>query len=343
MTQAKSPSPAKKTYQRDFFGKALVELGAEDPSIVVLTADLGDSTRASLFGKDYPNRYLNMGVAEANMMGVAAGLASSGMRPFATSFAIFAIGKAWEQIRQTIAYPKMPVRIVATHAGLTVGEDGASHQILEDISLMRTLPNMSVVVPADAHETYAAIKFLGSKEGDAFSPVYVRLSRAAFPQVYPENVTFVPGKVDVLRQGEDVSLFAIGLMVHQCLDAAEILASTHGIEATVVNVSSIKPTDTEKIVEILSATGAAVTAEEHQVTGGLGSLISEIGSNGCPVVIQRIGVQDIFGQSGSAEALLEHYGLTSETIVKKALEVIKRRDSGQGLTPKMPVPRKVYE
>jgi transketolase len=305
---------------RRAFGEALVELGEVDERIVVLTADLAGSTNTDLFAKRFPERFFNLGITEANMMALAAGLAMSGKKPFVSTFAIFAAGKPWEQVRQAIAYQSAPVRIVATHAGLTVGEDGASHQMLEDINNMRVLPNMDVVVPADAVETKQAIHAL--KDHDS-NPVYVRLARAPFPVVFDDNYKFEFGRAKVLRRGDDISIFACGLMVYQSLGAAEVLAEK-GISAEVVNVSTIKPLDVETIVASVSKTGAAVTAEEHQVIGGLGSAVAEALAEHCPVPLVRVGVQDRFGQSGSAEALIEYYGLTPEGIAQAALRALER-------------------
>ncbi|MGQ9477302.1 MAG: transketolase family protein [Candidatus Bipolaricaulia bacterium] len=306
---------------RKAFGEALVELGEEDERVVVLTADLAGSTNTDLFAKRFPERFFNLGITEANMMALAAGLAMSGKRPFVSTFAIFAAGKPWEQVRQAIAYQSAPVRIVATHAGLTVGEDGASHQMLEDINNMRVLPNMDVIVPADAVETKQAI--LALKDHDA-NPVYVRLARAPFPVVFDDAYKFEFGRAKVLRQGEDVSLFACGLMVYQSLRAAELLAEK-GLSAEVVNVSTIKPLDLETILASASKTQAAVSAEEHQAIGGLGSALAEALAEHCPVPLERVGVLDRFGQSGSAEALIEYYGLTPEGIAQAAIRAFERK------------------
>jgi len=298
---------------RDAYGEILPEIGKEDEDIVVLTADLAGSTRTKYFGQEFPDRFFNVGITEANMMGMAAGLAMEGKKPFTSTFAVFATGKPWEQIRQTIAYQSAPVRIVATHSGVTVGEDGASHQILEDVSNMRVLPNMKVVVPADAVQTKEVIKTVG---GEMDGPVYVRLARAAFPVIY-EECDFELGKAEVLREGDDVTLFAMGLMVANSLDAADILAEK-GISAEVINVSTVKPLDTETILESVGKTGAAVTAEEHNIIGGLGSAVSEVVSEHNPVPVKRVGVEDTFGESGPAYELMEHFGLTPEDIASKA-------------------------
>lgn len=298
---------------RDVYGEVLAQLGGEDKDIVVLTADLAGSTRTKYFGQEFPDRFFNVGITEANMMGMAAGLAMEGKKPFVSTFAVFATGKPWEQIRQTIAYQSAPVRIVATHAGITVGEDGASHQIIEDVSNMRVLPNMKVVVPADATQTKEVIKTISR---DMDGPVYVRLARAGFPVIY-EDCDFELGRAEVLREGSDVSVFAMGLMVANSLDAADILADK-GISAEVVNVSTVKPLDEETVLDSVTKTGAAVTAEEHNIIGGLGSAISEVVSENEPVPVKRIGIQDRFGESGSAYELVEHFGLTAEDIASKA-------------------------
>ena len=299
---------------RTAYGETLAELGHKDPRIVVLAADLAGSTKTSVFASAHPDRFLNMGVAEADMIGVAAGLAMTGLRPFASTFAVFATGKAWEQVRQVVAYPKVPVRIVATHAGLTVGEDGASHQMLEDIALMRVLPNMTVIVPADAAEATAVTRFVASFDD---GPVYVRLSRAEFPVIFDEECVFELGRARVLVEGADVSIFACGLMVSVALEAREALA-TRGIAAEVVNVSTIKPLDRETLIASATKTGHVVTAEEHQIAGGLGSAVCELLAEDRPTRIVRVGVDDRFGQSGSAGELLDHYGLNAAGLVAAA-------------------------
>ncbi len=296
---------------RDAYGKTLAELGHEDDRIVVLTADLAGSTKTDLFAKEHPHRFFNIGVAEANMMGIAAGLAMGGYRPFASTFAMFATGKAWEQIRQVIAYPKVPVRIVATHAGLTVGEDGASHQMLEDVSNMRVLPNMTVIVPADAIEAAAVTRFVAKYDE---GPVYVRLARAKFPVILPEDYEFKLGKASVLAEGSDVSVFACGVMVSAALEARDELAK-EGISVEVVNVSTIKPLDADTISSSAKKTGLVVTAEEHQVSGGLGSAVCELLSENHPTRVVRVGVHDRFGQSGPANKLLAEYGLDAAGMV----------------------------
>jgi len=305
---------------RDAYGETLAKLGHEDPRIVVLTADLAGSTKTSLFAKEHPDRFYNMGVAEANMIGAAAGLAMTGHRPFASTFAMFATGKVWEQIRQVVAYPSVPVRIVATHAGLTVGEDGASHQMLEDIANMRVLPNMKVIVPADAIETASAIRFVAGHDD---GPVYVRLSRAPFPVIHDEGTAFRLGKAEVLGEGGDVTIVACGIMVSVAIEARERLAET-GISAEVINASTIKPLDRETILASAAKTGAVVTAEEHQITNGLGSAVCELLSEERPTRVIRVGVDDRFGQSGNADALLAHYGLDVDGVVMAARQVLAR-------------------
>lgn len=305
---------------RDAYGATLAALGHEDERIVVLTADLAGSTKTDLFAKEHPKRFFNMGVAEADMMGVAAGLAMSGYRPSASTFAVFATGKAWEQVRQVIAYPNTPVRIVATHAGLTVGEDGASHQMLEDIANMRVLPNMTVIVPADAIEARAVTRFVaGYDEG----PVYIRLARAKFPVILKEDYAFELGKASTLAEGTDVSLFACGVMVSTALQARDKLAK-EGIFVEVVNVSTIKPLDKETLLTSAKKTGAVVTAEEHQVSGGLGSAVCELLSEELPTRVVRVGVHDRFGQSGSADALITHYGLDTSGLLAAIKQVLRQ-------------------
>ena len=305
---------------RDVYGETLAELGHIDPRIVVLTADLAGSTKTSVFAAAHPDRFYNMGVAEANMIGTAAGFAMSGFRPFVSTFAMFATGKVWEQIRQVVAYPKTPVRIVATHAGLTVGEDGASHQMLEDIGNMRVLPNMSVIVPSDAVEAAGAIRFVAAYDD---GPVYVRLARAAFPVIHDEDHTFEFGKAEILAQGTDVTIAACGLMVSVALEAREVL-SGDGISAEVVNVSTIKPLDRETLLTSARKTSVVVTAEEHQIVNGLGSAVCELLSEELPTPVVRVGVDDRFGQSGDADALLAHYGLDVDGLVAATKQALSK-------------------
>jgi len=305
---------------RDAYGEALAELGETNKDVVVLDADLSGSTKTAIFAKKFPERFFNMGIAEQNMMGTAAGLAASGKIPFASTFAIFATGRAWEQVRQSIAYPKLNVKIVATHAGITVGEDGASHQSVEDIAVMRVIPNMTVIVPADGVETKKVINEIVRYRG----PVYVRLSRGKSPVVLDDSYSFEIGKGVVLKDGTDVSLIACGVMVYKALQAADILGK-EGVSARVINISSIKPIDVDLIIRAARETGCVVTAEEHSIVGGLGGAVAEVLAENCPVPVKRVGIEDKFGTSGDADLLMEVYGLTSDNIAKAAREVIKKK------------------
>ncbi|MDU5764854.1 MAG: transketolase family protein, partial [Veillonella sp.] len=292
---------------REAYGKALAALANTNENVVVLDADLSKSTKTADFKAVAPERFFNMGIAEGNMMGVAAGLSTCGKVPFVSTFAMFAAGRAFEQIRNSICYPKLNVKVCATHAGLTVGEDGASHQAIEDISLMRSVPNMVVINPADDIETEAAIKAVAEMEG----PCYVRLGRMAVSRVNDEaNYNFVIGKGITLAEGNDVAIIATGIMVEAALEAKEELAK-EGINARVINIHTIKPIDEELIIKAAKETGVIVTAEEHSVIGGLGSAVAEVVSENCPVPVLRVGVKDTFGESGKPNELLEKYGLTS--------------------------------
>lgn len=305
---------------RGEYGKTLAKLGAEVPDIVVLDADLSGSTQTHHFAKAFPDRFFNMGVAEQDLMGTAAGLAVGGKIPFASTFAMFATGRAWEQIRQTIAYANLNVKIVASHGGVTVGDDGGSHQALEDLALMRILPNMVVLVPADGPETRAMVRWAAHHQG----PVYMRTGRLAVPVIYDDTYCFRLGKGSILREGQDVTLMGIGVMVQPCLEAAQTLAKK-GISARVLNLSCLKPLDWELVVDSARRTGAVVTAEEHMVTGGLGSAVSEVLSEQCPVPLKRIGLRDVFGISGKPELLLKHYGLTADDIMGATLKVMAQK------------------
>ena len=303
------------------YGKALAELGKENPSIVVLDADLSGSTQTKFFAKEFPDRFFNMGIAEQNMIAVAAGLASTGKIPFASSFAMFATGRAWEIVRNSVCHNMFNVKICATHAGLTVGEDGGSHQIIEDIAIMRTIPHMTVIVPADATEAKLATKAIA----EYFGPVYMRLGRSNVPVLFDEkNYEFKIGKANIIKPGIDVSIFAYGVMVSRALWEQEILES-EGISAEVTNVSTIKPLDKNTILSSIRKTGCAVTCEEHNVHGGLGDAIGALISEENPVPLKRIAIQDQFGQSGKGDELLIHYGLTKENIAQAAKEVIKNK------------------
>ena len=312
---------SKKIATREAYGKALAALANTNENVVVLDADLSKSTKTADFKAVAPERFFNMGIAEGNMMGVAAGLSTCGKVPFVSTFAMFAAGRAFEQIRNSICYPKLNVKVCATHAGLTVGEDGASHQAIEDISLMRSVPNMVVINPADDIETEAAIKAVAEMEG----PCYVRLGRMAVSRVNDEaNYNFVIGKGITLAEGNDVAIIATGIMVEAALEAKEELAK-EGINARVINIHTIKPIDEELIIKAAKETGVIVTAEEHSVIGGLGSAVAEVVSENCPVPVLRVGVKDTFGESGKPNELLEKYGLTSNNIVNKVKEVIKKK------------------
>lgn len=305
---------------RDAYGEALAELGAVNENIVVLEADLSKSTKTNDFKKVYPERFFNMGIAEQNLLGTAAGFAAAGKIPFASSFAVFATGRAYDQIRNSIAYPNLNVKIAATHAGLTVGEDGGSHQMLEDIALMRALPNMTVIVPADGVETKQAVKAAAAYEG----PVYIRMGRPKVPVLFGDDYKFEIGKGIVLKEGSDVTIVATGIMVSKAVEAAEQLA-TEGISVAVVNISTIKPLDVDLIITQAQKTGAVVTCEEHNIYGGLGSAVAEVLVENCPVPMMRIGVADKFGESGLPDELLEKYGLTANNIVTQAKAVIARK------------------
>ncbi len=304
---------------RDAYGDALLQLGAERPDVVVLDADLSGSTRTGRFAEKYPERFFNAGIAEQNMINMAAGLAVGGKIPFASTFAIFATGRAWEQIRNTVASGRLPVRIVASHAGLTVGADGSSHQALEDIALMRVIAGMTVVVPKDAPETERVIREVVDWPG----PVYVRLGRAKVPVISPKGAEFSVGKGEVLRDGDDVAIVACGVMVAESLLAADRLAA-EGIAARVINMATVKPLDDDMLRQAASECGAVVTAEEHNVIGGLGSAVCESIAETQPVPVRRIGVDDVFGQSGDPADLLHAYGLTADAIFEAARDLVKK-------------------
>lgn len=306
---------------REAYGKALVELGKVNDKVVVLDADLSKSTKTADFAKVFPDRFINMGIAEANLMSTAAGISTCGKIPFASTFAMFASGRAFEQIRNSICYPHLNVKVAATHAGLTVGEDGASHQAIEDISLMRSIPGMVVINPCDDIETYGAIKAIAEYNG----PVYIRLGRMAVPTLNDENnYKFEIGKAVKLKDGKDVTIFATGVMVSEAVKAAETLAAL-GIQAEIINVHTIKPIDKTAIVESVKKTGLAVTCEEHNIIGGLGSAVCEVLSENYPAQVLRIGVKDTFGESGKPNDLMKKYGLTSEDIVKVCKEAVKQK------------------
>ena len=309
-----------KLAQRNYYGKALAELAKEDPKVVVMDADLAGSTKTSDFQKVCPERFVEVGIAESNMIGIAAGLASSGKTVFASTFGVFATGRCWEQIRLAVAYPKLNVKIVATHCGISVGEDGASHQALEDIAIMRALPNMVVVAPADAYEAFAATKALAKYNG----PAYMRMGRADFPTILEPDMEFQIGKASVLREGTDVTIVGCGQMVSFCMDAAETLQA-EGISAEVINMSTIKPLDTETLIASVSKTGCCVTAEEHSIIGGLGSAVAEALCDSTCVPLERVGTKDTFGESGKPADLMVKYGLTADDIVAAAKKSVSRK------------------
>lgn len=296
---------------REAYGVTLAELGKTNDKIVALDADLSKSTKSADFQKEFPDRFFNAGIAEQNMIGMAAGMASMGLIPFASTFAMFATGRAFEQVRNSVAYPKANVKIVGSHSGLTVGEDGATHQALEDIALMRSIPNMVVIVPSDATETAAAIK----AAAEYYGPVYIRTGRMAVEDVHPDGIDFKIGKGETLNDGNDVAIIATGIGVKIALEAADELKKEN-IHARVINISTIKPLDEELILKAAKECKKIVTVEEHNIIGGLGSAVSEVVSENHPVSVRRVGVNDSFGQSGKPNDLLENYGLNKEAVVR---------------------------
>ena len=311
--------PVQKIATREAYGKALAEFGAQYPNLVVLDADLANATKTNTFQKAFPERHIDCGIAECDMMGIAAGLSTVGKIPFASSFAMFAAGRAYEQVRNSIGYPHLNVKIGATHAGITVGEDGASHQCLEDIALMRVIPGMVLINPCDAVEARAAVQAALEYVG----PVYLRFGRAAVPVINDnDNYKFEIGKGVLLREGTDVTIVATGICVPEALEAAEKLAAD-GISAEVINIHTIKPLDEELIIKSAKKTGKVVTAEEHSIIGGLGGAVCEVLSEKAPTPVCRIGMNDIFGESGSAGALVAKYGLDAEGIYGKVKAFVK--------------------
>ena len=306
-------SEVKKIATRDSYGNALAELGTEHDNVVVLDADLAAATKTGVFKKAHPDRFIDCGIAESNMIGVAAGLATTGKVPFASSFAMFAAGRAFEQVRNSVGYPHLNVKIGATHAGISVGEDGATHQCNEDIALMRTIPGMVVINPADDVEARAAVRAAYEHQG----PVYLRFGRLAVPVINDRpDYKFELGKGVVLREGQDLTIIATGLPVSNCLEAAEKLAAD-GIDAKVINIHTIKPLDEELVVAAAKETGKVVTVEEHSVIGGLGSAVCDVLSEKAPTQVMKIGVNDTFGESGPALELLKKYGLDTDSIYEK--------------------------
>ena len=311
-------SEVKKIATRESYGRTLAQLGAENPNIVVLDADLAGSTKTGVFQKAFPDRHIDCGIAEANMMSIAAGLAATGMIPFASSFAMFASARAYEQVRNSIGYPHLNVKIGATHAGISVGEDGASHQCLEDLSLMRMIPGMVVMCPADDTEACKCVRAAVEHDG----PVYMRFGRSPVPVIFDEDYKFEIGKGSVLREGKDVSIIANGLCVAEALIAHEMLAKD-GIDAEIINMCTIKPLDNDLVVKTASKTGKVVTVEEHSIIGGLGGAVAECLSERCPTKLYRIGVRDVFGESGPAGELLHKYLLDGEGIYKQVKEFVE--------------------
>ena len=296
---------------REAYGVALAELGKSNDKIVALDADLSGSTKSADFKKVFPERFFNVGIAEQNLIGMAAGMANVGLIPFASTFAMFATGRAYEQVRNSVAYPHLNVKIVGSHSGLTVGEDGATHQALEDISLMRGIPGMVVLVPSDATETTEAIKAAAAYVG----PVYIRTGRMAVEDIHPDGCNFQIGKGEVLKDGNDVAIIATGICVKMALDAANVLEE-EGIKARVINMSTIKPIDEELIIKAAKECGKIVTVEEHSIIGGLGSAVCEVVTSHNPVIVKRVGIKDQFGQSGKPQDLLIEYGLNPEAIIE---------------------------
>lgn len=311
----------KKMATREAYGQALAALAAEMDNLVVLDADLSKSTKTAEFAKVAPERFINVGIAEANMMCIGAGLASAGKVPFVSTFAVFAAGRGFEQIRNSICYTKQNVKIGATHAGISVGEDGGSHQAIEDIALMRALPHMTVISPADWVSAKWAVKAAALYQG----PVYLRFGRLAVPQLYEESQEFRWGKGQLLRPGDDIAIFATGMMVAEALEAAKQLAQ-EGIKAAVADIHTIKPLDIELVCSLVDRAGAAITVEEHSIIGGLGSAVAEAIAENCGCrAFARIGLDDSFGQSGSPAALLKHYGLHAEAIATRAKQVLAKK------------------
>ncbi len=309
-----------KVATRDAYGDALVSLGKKRNDVVVLDADLSGSTKTSKFAKAFPERFFNIGIAEQDMMGTAAGLAIGGKLPFVSTFAVFATGRAWEQVRQSICYPNLNVKIVASHAGVTVGEDGGSHQSVEDIAVMRVIPHMTVIVPADSVETLQAIEAMAEHQG----PCYVRTGRNKVPVIFGPDYAFKIGKAHVFNEGKDAAIIATGIMVAEALKARDLL-KTDGIDAGVINMSTIKPIDIQAVLAAAKRCGAIVSAEEHSIIGGLGGAVAEALSEFAPVPMVRIGIKDAFGTSGDQEGLLRHYGLSAGDIVAAVKEVIKKK------------------
>lgn len=302
---------------RESYGMALVELGKENKNVVVLDADLSKSTKTADFKKEFSDRFFNVGIAEQNLMGMAAGIANIGCIPFASTFAVFATGRAFEIIRNSICYPKVNVKIAATHAGITVGEDGGSHQSIEDIALMNSLPNMTVIVPADHREAMQATK----AAAEMYGPVYLRFGRCNTEDIFDDDYKFEIGKGVEIKGGNDITVIATGMMVAKALEAAKEL-ETEGISVRVINMSTIKPIDREIIVKAAKETKAIITAEEHSVIGGLGAMVSQVVCSECPTKVRMVGIQDTFGESGTPNELMEKYGLTAKRIIEEVRNIV---------------------
>ena len=302
---------------REAYGNTLAEL-KDNENVVVLEADLGHATKSLKFKEVCPQRFFNMGIAEADMIGTAAGLAACGKVPFASTFSVFATGRAFDQVRNSVCYPNLNVKIVGTHAGITVGEDGGTHQAIEDIALMRSLPNMSIVVPSDDVEARAAVLAAAAYKG----PMYLRIARVASPTYHNDSYVFTLGKGEIIREGSDLTIIACGLMVMKAMEAAEQLAK-EGVSVRVINMHTIKPLDHKLVIESAEKTGKIITVEEANILGGLGSAVCETVSEYCPVPVKRIGVRDIFGKSGNPDKLLQEYGLTAEHIIEEARKLCK--------------------
>lgn len=307
----------KKRSPREAFGKALVDLGRENKNIVALDADLSASTQTKLFAKEFPERFFDIGIAEQDLIDTAAGLASVGKIPFAATFAVFATGRTYDQVRNTVCYSNFNVKIIGTHGGVTVGEDGATHQALEDIALMSNLPNMSVIVPADYAETFSAVKYAAEHDG----PFYIRVARASLPDVFEDGVDISP-KAKLIKEGKDITVITNGETLQECVDAVSVL-SGKGIDAELIHIPFVKPFDSDAVIKSAKKTGLVVTVENHSVKGALGSAVCETLSENYPVRVLRIGVNDSFGMSGTASELVKYFGLDSESIVKRIVEIVK--------------------
>lgn len=307
---------------RGGFGEGILEAGRKNPNVVALTADLAGSLKLNAFIKEFPDRFIQCGIAEANMIGVAAGLTIGGKIPFTTTFANFSTSRVYDQIRQSVAYSDKNVKICASHAGLTLGEDGATHQVLEDIGMMKMLPGMTVIVPCDFNQTKAATMAIAEHHG----PVYLRFGRPKWPNFTAENQEFEIGKAQILAEGNDVTLFACGHLVWTSIEAAKMLAS-EGISVEVINIHTIKPLDEKAVIESIQKTGCFVTAEEHQINGGLGDSIANVASRACPAPHEYVAVKDSFGESGTPMQLLQKYGLTKENIYASAKKAIERKNN----------------